>query len=54
MTGEKITFWRDQKRMDVESLPAEERTRVIIYPDQMKNSTNAVPKESSPPAEQPK
>lgn len=46
VTGEKITFWRGENRMDVESLPAAERTRVTIYPDQPAEE----PKPQSPPA----
>jgi len=48
VTGEKITFWRGEHRMDVESLPAEERTRVTIYPDPPKEEKKDEPKPEPP------
>ena len=41
VTGSKITFWRDQKKMDVES-----STRLILYPEKTKedDKTNENPK----------
>jgi lipopolysaccharide export system protein LptA len=43
VTGEKVTFWRGQSKMDVESSSTNAApTRLIIYPDEMKH------KEQSP------
>ncbi len=36
VTGEKITFWRGQQKMDVES-----GTRLVIYPDEQKKKENS-------------
>jgi lipopolysaccharide transport protein LptA len=37
VTGQKITFWRDSQKMDVDAGPAEtNRTRLIIYPEEQR------------------
>ena len=37
VTGQRITFWRDSQKMDVEAGPAQtNRTRLIIYPEEQR------------------
>ncbi len=45
VTGSRITFWRDNQRMDVE-----QGTRVIFYPDELRQKKAADP---APPVEDP-
>jgi lipopolysaccharide export system protein LptA len=62
VSGERITFWRGESRMDVESAPVEsERTRVIIYPDAQNEeptpptpAPSATQKDSAPSTEEAK
>jgi lipopolysaccharide transport protein LptA len=51
VTGKKVTFWRGQSKMDVESDVTEtNRTRLIIYPDDQKKKPDEepAPKPTSP------
>jgi lipopolysaccharide transport protein LptA len=54
VTGDKITFWRDSQRMDVENSQTEtNRPRLLIYPeDQRKQNDGADGGGSSKPAAQ--
>ena len=41
VTGEKITFWRDSQRMDVENTQTEtNRPRLLIYPEQQRKEND--------------
>ena len=47
VTGKRVTFWRGQDKMDVESDAAEtNRTRLIIYPEEQKKKSD----EEAPPS----
>jgi lipopolysaccharide transport protein LptA len=52
VTGDKITFWRDSQRMDVENSQTEtNRPRLLIYPEEQRKQNEgeeAKPKDSGP------
>jgi lipopolysaccharide export system protein LptA len=41
VTGERITFWREQEKMEVQSASETNRTRLVIHPEQLREKTQS-------------